>query len=85
MAARARKIVVQAYIPPLQSAIMVDGAGDSMQIKLSIPLRTSPEGLMLQTMTQKRMIVTFEEDTEEKIEIAPRKKTKWTMYKKEEK
>lgn len=83
--AKAKKIVVQAYIPPLQSAIMVDGAGDAMQIKLSIPLRTSPEGLMLQTMTQKRMIVTFEEAPEEKVEVTPKKKSKWTMYKKEEK
>lgn len=80
-----KKIVVQAYIPPLQSAIMVDGAGDSMQIKLSIPLKTSPAGLMLQTMTQKRMIVTFEEAPEEKVQVAPKKKTKWTMYQKDKK
>lgn len=85
MAAKTKKIVVQAYIPPLQSAIMVDGAGDSMQIKLAIPLRTSPEGLMLQTMTQKRMIVTFEEAPEEKTEATPKKKTKWTMYQKDNK
>lgn len=85
MVVKAKKIVVQAYIPPLQSAIMVDGAGDSMQIKLSIPLRASPEGLMLQTMTQKRMIVTFEEAPAEKTEVMPKKKTKWTMYQKDNK
>lgn len=58
---RKQKIVVKAYIPPLQSAIMVDGAGDTMQVKITIPLRESPEGLLIQTLTQKRLQVTFQE------------------------
>lgn len=79
--AKPKKIVVKAYIPPLQSAIMVDGAGDTMQIKLAISLKNSPEGLMLQTMTQKRMLVTFEELPDALPEKT--KKKKWTMYQKE--
>ncbi len=55
------KIEFYAYLPPIQSAIMVDGTGDNMQAKLNISLRQSPEGLRLAGMTGRRLKVTVEE------------------------
>ncbi len=66
------KIVVHAYIPPLQSAIMVDGAGDVLQVKLAISLKESPNGLLIQTLTQKQLVVTFQELTSKKTVETPK-------------
>ena len=50
-----------AYLPPIQSAIMLDGTGDNLQVKLNIPLKLSPDGIRLAGMTGKRLKVTVEE------------------------
>jgi len=50
-----------AYLPPIQSAIMLDGTGDNLQVKLNIPLKLSPDGIRLAGMTGKRLKVTIEE------------------------
>ena len=70
------KISVHAYIPPLQSAIMVDGAGDVLQVKLAISLKESPKGLLIQTLTQKQLLVTFQELTTKKVELPQNDKSK---------
>ena len=57
-----------AYLPPIQSAIMVDGTGDNLQVKLNIPLKLSPDGLRLAGMTGKKLKVTVEEVEEPKQE-----------------
>jgi hypothetical protein len=53
-----------AYLPPIQSAIMVDGTGDLMQAKLNIYLKISPDAIRLIGMTGKKLKVTVEELTE---------------------
>jgi len=55
------QIVFYAYLPPIQSAIMLDGTGDNLQVKLNIPLRMSPDGIRLARMTGKKLKVTVEE------------------------
>jgi hypothetical protein len=64
-----------ASLPPIQSAIMVDGTGDSMTIKLQIPLNQCPQALRLNLMTQKilRVIVT-EESGLTKVDKTPKKR-----------
>ena len=49
-----------AYLPPIQSAIMVSGDGDLMQVKFNIPLRESPEAFRLAAMTQAQLKVTVD-------------------------
>lgn len=56
------KITFIASLPPIQSAIMVDGTGDSMTIKLQIPLSRCPQALRLNLMTQKILKVTVQEE-----------------------
>jgi hypothetical protein len=53
-----------AYLPPIQSAIMLDGAGDNLQIKLNIPLRMSPDAIRLAGMTGKKLKITVDELTD---------------------
>lgn len=74
--AKKEKISVHAYIPPLQSAIMVDGAGDVLQVKLAVSLKESPNGLLIQTLTQKQLLVTFQELTSKKVELPKNDKPK---------
>jgi hypothetical protein len=62
-----------AYLPPIQSAIMVDGTGDNLQVKMNIPLKLSPDGLRLAGMTGKRLKVTVEV-----VEEQPDKLKKWS-------
>jgi hypothetical protein len=50
-----------AYLPPIQSAIMMSGDGDLMQIKLNVNLKLSPEAIKLMMLTGKRLNVTIEE------------------------
>jgi len=79
------KLVVMASLSPIQSAIQVDGVGDTMQIKLDIPLKTSPEALYIQTMTRKRLRVTIEVledfDAHKKAIVKP---VKSVLYRKKE-
>ena len=56
------KITFLASLPPIQSAIMVDGTGDSMTVKLQIPLNKCPQALRLNLMTQKILRVTVQEE-----------------------
>lgn len=55
-----------ASLPPVASAIMVDGTGDSMTVKLQIPLNKCPQALRLNLMTQKVLRVTVTEQPPEK-------------------
>lgn len=55
-----------ASLPPITSAIMVDGTGDSMMVKLQIPLNKCPQALRLNLMTQKILRVTVTEEPQEK-------------------
>ena len=68
------KIVFIASLPPIQSAIMVDGTGDSMTIKLQIPLSKCPQALRMNLMTQKilRVTVTVQEEKPEKDKPEPK-------------
>jgi plasmid rolling circle replication initiator protein Rep len=62
-----QKVECFAYLPPIQSAIMVDGSGDTLQVKFNVALKQSPSALYLQTMTQKKLKLTVEV-----VEDAPR-------------
>jgi hypothetical protein len=73
---KSEKLSVHAYIPPLQSAIMVDGAGDVLQVKLAISLKESPDGLLIQTLTQKQLLVTFQELKPQKVKPIENGKSK---------
>lgn len=64
-----KPITFLASIPPLSSAIVVGGTGDSMTIKLLIPLKKSPQALRLNLMTQKVLKVTIAEGPQEKIKV----------------
>jgi hypothetical protein len=55
------KITFLASLPPIPSAIMVDGTGDSMTVKLQIPLNKCPQALRLNLMTQRVLKVTIAE------------------------
>lgn len=50
-----------AYLPPIQSAIMVSGDGDLLQAKFNINLSISPEAAKLLMMTGKKLKLTVEE------------------------
>ncbi len=54
-------IEFDAYLPPIQSAIMKSGDGDLMQVKLNINLLISPEAAKLMLMTNRRLRVRVEE------------------------
>lgn len=81
---KTEKIVFLASLPPVASAIMVDGTGDSMTIKLQIPLNKCPEALRMNLMTQKILKVTVQEE-KQKAEPKPVDKAKeakhWTPRK----
>ncbi len=79
------KITFLASLPPIASAIMVDGTGDSMTVKLQIPLNKCPQALRLNLMTQKILKVTVQEEPRRKPEPPPVDKAKearhWTPRK----
>ena len=86
MTEKREKITFLASLPPIASAIMVDGTGDSMTVKLQIPLNKSPQALRLNLMTQKVLRVTVQEEPQKKVlEPAKVDKTKearhWTPRK----
>ena len=74
-----KAIEFDAYLPPIQSAIMKSGEGDLMQVKLNINLLNSPEAAKLMLMTNKRLKVRVEAlpdmpiVTQEKPNDKPRK------------
>jgi hypothetical protein len=55
-----------AYLPPIQSAIMISGEGDLLQAKFNINLHVSPAAARLVMMTGKRLKITVEEAEEVK-------------------
>lgn len=55
-----KKVVFHAYLPPVQSAIMMAGDSDLMQAKLNINLSESPEALKLLLMSKRKLKVTVE-------------------------
>ena len=63
------KIEFLASLPPIQSAIQLDGQGDGGRIKLDVP-RTSVQALTdLQKLTGKRLKVQITEDTSDNMGI----------------
>lgn len=56
------KIEFIASLPPIQSAIQIDGNGDGGRIKLDISRQYMGELLKLQVLTGKRLKVKIEED-----------------------
>lgn len=85
MAEKRERITFLASLPPIQSAIMVDGTGDSMTVKLQIPLNQCPQALRLNLMTQKILKVTVVEEPQKKPVTKPVDKIKeakhWTPRK----
>jgi hypothetical protein len=84
MTTKKEKIEFLASLPPIQSAIMVDGTGDSMTVKLQIPLNKCPQALRLNLMTQKILKVTVQEATikKEAPKVDPAKEARhWTIRK----
>lgn len=85
------KITFLASLPPIQSAIMVDGTGDSMTVKLQIPIKQYPQALQLNLMTQKVLKVTITEEPQKKPAPAPKPADKkkdarhWTPRQKKQK
>lgn len=75
MSEKAEKITFLASLPPIVSAIMVDGTGDSMTIKLQIPLKKCPQALRMNLMTQKVLRVTIQEE-KQKQEVKQENGTK---------
>ena len=56
------KITFIASLPPIQSAILLDGMGDGGRIKLDIPRQYIRALLELQKLAGKRLRVQVEED-----------------------
>ena len=74
-----------AYLPPIQSAIMVSGDGDLMQVKFNIPLRESPDAFRLAAMTQAQLQVTvtvLQDNTDGEIQTRSKRKSEWTTAQK---
>jgi len=65
------KIEFIASLPPIQSAISLDGQGDGARIKLDIPRTYVQEVLQLQRMTGKQIKITAEvmEDTDKREDL----------------
>jgi hypothetical protein len=55
------KIEFIASLPPIQSAINIDGQGDGARIKLDIPASEMEQVIKLQKLTGKAFKVTIEE------------------------
>ena len=58
------KIEFTASLPPIQSAILINGAGDGARIKLDIPQSEILQVLELQKLTNKIFSVIIEEKKE---------------------
>ena len=77
-----------AYLPPIQSAIMVSGDGDLLQAKFNINLSISPEAAKLLVLTGKKLKLTVEETVEPKQvdnvreEEKPRRRSRNSIYNK---
>jgi len=56
-----QKIIFTASLPPIMSAISVDGVGNGARIKLDIPASDMLQVVQLQTMVGKAFKVTVEE------------------------
>ena len=70
MAGEQSKIIFKASLPPIQSAIQLDGQGDGGRIKLDVSRQDVEALLKLQKLTGKRLIVYIVEDkSPEKIDI----------------
>ena len=86
MAEKKEKITFLASLPPIQSAIMVEGTGDSMMVKLQIPLHKCPQALRLNLMTQKVLRVTVMEVPQKPLPPPPKDVVKeakhWTPRRK---
>ena len=54
-------IEFDAYLPPIQSAIMQSGDGDLMQIKLNVNLGISPDAVKMMLMGGKRLHIKVKE------------------------
>ena len=54
------KIQFMASLPPIQSAIQIDGVGDGGRVKLDIPRQYTTELLQLQQMAGKQIKITAE-------------------------
>lgn len=55
------KIEFMANLPPIQSAINIDGQGDGARIKLDIPASEMEQVIELQKLTRKSFKVIIEE------------------------
>jgi len=55
-----QKIIFTASLPPIMSAISVDGVGNGARIKLDIPASDMLQVVQLQTMVGKAFKVTVE-------------------------
>ena len=62
------KIEFIASLPPIQSAILLDGMGDGGRIKLDIPRQYIGALLELQKLAGKRLRVQVEEDVDKPID-----------------
>ena len=58
-------IKFKATLPPIKSAILLDGQGDGGQVKLEVPRSDVLALIALQTMAGKVLTVTVKEDEEE--------------------
>ena len=58
------KIEFMASLPPIQSAINIDGQGDGARIKLDIPASEMEQVIELQKLTRKCFKVIIEEMTD---------------------
>lgn len=58
------KLQMMASLPPIQSAISVDGSGDGARIKFDISRDSVPEVLKLVLMTGKPLKMTIETEEE---------------------
>ena len=61
MSDEALTIEIDAYLPPVKSAILIGGTGDDMQIKLEVALRQSPGALRMASMTGRRLHIVVTE------------------------
>lgn len=82
-----QKLECFAYLPPIQSAIMISGDGDLLRAKFNINLSISPDAAKLMLMTGRKLKLIVEEVPEskpdkEKEEPNDREKIRNPLYNK---
>ena len=69
MRGMSESIEFDAYLPPIQSAIMQSGDGDLMQIKLNVNLGISPDAVKMMLMGGKRLHIKVKEIPEKVTKV----------------